>query len=193
MAELQIVAPAGSASAEMTNHLIAVAERQDKSAFSELFAYYAPRIKYYLMAKGSSASSAEDLSQEAMVSVWRQANRYDSSKAAASTWIFTVARNLRIDAFRKENRPSFNPEDPAFIPEPETAPDTALSLSENQALIREVITNLSSEQAEVIRLAFYQDKSHSEIAAELNLPLGTVKSRLRLAMRKLRNTIKVVH
>jgi RNA polymerase sigma-70 factor (ECF subfamily) len=145
------------------------------------------------MAKGSSASSAEDLSQEAMVSVWRQANRYDSSKAAASTWIFTVARNLRIDAFRKENRPSFNPEDPAFIPEPETAPDTALSLSENQALIREVITNLSSEQAEVIRLAFYQDKSHGEIAAELNLPLGTVKSRLRLAMRKLRNTIKVVH
>ena len=193
MAEPQSVATAGSVSAEMTNHLIAVAEKQDTSAFSELFVYYEPRIKSYLMAKGASASSAEDLSQEAMASVWRKADRYDSSKAAASTWIFTVARNLRIDALRKENRPSFDPEDPAFIPEPETAPDTALSLSENQALIKEAIADLSSEQAEVIRLAFYQDKSHGEIAEELSLPLGTVKSRLRLAMSKLRNTMGEVH
>ncbi len=176
----------GPDTAVMTDLLVAVAQHQDKEAFSKLFAHYAPRIKSYLMRQGASEASAEELSQETMVTVWRKADRYDPAKAAAGTWIFTVARNLRIDALRKENRPSFDPEDPAFVPEPETAPDTAVALGETQKRIRAAIAELPKEQAEVIRLSFFEDKPHGEIAEELDLPLGTVKSRLRLAMRRVR-------
>ena len=180
---------ARSDSAIMTDLLVAVAERQDKTAFSELFAHYAPRIKSYLMRQGANLASAEELSQEAMLSVWRKADRFDRTKAAAGTWIFTVARNLRIDSLRKENRPSFDPEDHAFVPEAETAPDVAVSIRETQSRIKVAIATLPKEQAEVVRLSFYEDKAHGEIAKELDLPLGTVKSRLRLAMRRVRTAL----
>lgn len=173
----------------MTEYLVAIAKHRDKDAFSKLFAHYAPRIKSYLMRQGANQASAEELSQEAMVSVWRKADRFDPAKASAGTWIFTVARNLRIDALRKERRPSFDPEDPAFVPAAETAPDSAVEMGETQVKIKAAIAELPDEQAEVIRLSFYQDKPHGEIADELNLPLGTVKSRLRLAMRRLRTAL----
>ena len=173
----------------MTELLVAVAQRKDKKAFSDLFAHYAPRIKSYLMRQGASEASAEEMSQEAMLSVWRKADRYDPSKAAAGTWIFTVARNLRIDVLRKENRPSFDPEDPAFVPDPEIAPDTAVAIGETQDRVKAALAELPKEQAEVVRLSFYEDKPHGEIAKELELPLGTVKSRLRLAMRRVRSAL----
>ncbi|MDG2319799.1 MAG: sigma-70 family RNA polymerase sigma factor [Rhodospirillaceae bacterium] len=156
--------------------MVAVAEQKDKAAFSQLFAHYAPRIKSYLMRQGANQALAEELSQEAMLTVWRKADRFDRSKAAAGTWIFAVARNLRIDALRKENRPNFDPNDPAFVPEPETAPDAAVSIGETQSRIRNVIATLPIEQVEVVRLFFYEDKPHGEAAQELGLPLGTVKS-----------------
>lgn len=173
----------------MTAHLVAVADHRDKDAFAKLFAHYAPRIKSYLMRQGANVASAEELSQEAMLSVWRKADRFDPAKASAGTWIFTVARNLRIDALRKERRPNFDPNDPAFVPEPETAPDSAVEVGETQAQIKAAISILPPEQAEVIRLSFYQDKPHGEIAEELKLPLGTVKSRLRLAMRRVKTAL----
>jgi len=173
----------------MTEHLVSIATRRDKEAFSKLFAHYAPRIKSYLMRQGANQATAEELSQEAMVSVWRKADRFDPTKASAGTWIFTVARNLRIDALRKERRPSFDPEDPAFVPEAEISPDRAVEVGETQVKIKAAIAELPEEQAEVIRLSFYQDKAHGEIAEELNLPLGTVKSRLRLAMRRMRTAL----
>lgn len=173
----------------MTAHLVAVANNRDKGAFASLFSHYAPRIKSYLMRQGADAASAEELSQEAMLSVWRKADRFDPTKASAGTWIFTVARNLRIDALRKERRPNFDPNDPAFVPEPETAPDSAVEVGQTQTQIKAAISLLPPEQAEVIRLSFYQDKPHGEIAEELNLPLGTVKSRLRLAMRRVKTTL----
>lgn len=173
----------------MTGLLVQVANSRDKEAFSKLFSHYAPRIKSYLMRQGANEASAEELSQEAMLSVWRKADRFDPEKASAGTWIFTVARNLRIDALRKENRPSFDPEDPAFIPEAETAPDDAVSIGETQSRIKNAISTLPQEQADVVRLSFYEDKPHGEIAEELNLPLGTVKSRLRLAMRRVRTAL----
>lgn len=189
LAGQKISTSGGSDTAAMTDLLVAVAERKNKAAFSQLFAHYAPRIKSYLMRQGANQASAEELSQEAMLSVWRKADRFDRSKAAAGTWIFTVARNLRIDALRKENRPNFDPNDPAFVPEPETAPDAAVSIGETQSRIRNVIATLPIEQAEVVRLSFYEDKPHGEIAQELDLPLGTVKSRLRLAMRRVRTAL----
>ena len=179
----------GSDTAAMTELLVAVAEQKNKAAFSQLFAHYAPRIKSYLMRQGANQASAEELSQEAMLAVWRKADRFDRSKAAAGTWIFTVARNLRIDALRKENRPNFDPNDPAFVTEPETVPDAAVSIGETQSRIRNVIATLPIEQAEVVRLFFYEDKPHGETAQELDLPLGTVKSRLRLAMRRVRTAL----
>jgi RNA polymerase sigma factor (sigma-70 family) len=173
----------------MTEHLVAIAIHRDKDAFSKLFAHYAPRIKSYLMRQGANQATAEELSQEAMVSVWRKADRFDRTKASAGTWIFTVARNLRIDALRKERRPNFDPEDPAFVPAAEASPDSAVEVGETQVKIKAAIAELPAEQAEVIRLSFYQDKPHGQIADELNLPLGTVKSRLRLAMRRLRKAL----
>lgn len=182
-------APASSDAVVMTAFLVAVAKDRDKDAFAKLFAHYAPRIKSYLMRQGANIASAEELSQEAMLSVWRKADRFDPAKASAGTWIFTVARNLRIDALRKERRPNFDPNDPAFVPEPETAPDSAVEIGETQAQVKAAISQLPPEQAEVIKLSFYQDKPHGEIAEELNLPLGTVKSRLRLAMRRVRKVL----
>lgn len=173
----------------MTGLLVAVAEKRDKDAFAKLFAHYAPRIKSYLMRQGANQASADELSQEAMLSVWRKADRFDANKASAGTWIFTVARNLRIDALRKERRPNFDPEDPAFVPEAEVAPDHALEIGQTQVRIKAAVATLPPEQAEVIRLSFYQDKPHGEIAEELGLPLGTVKSRLRLAMRRVRTAL----
>ena len=169
----------------MSGHLVSVAINRDKQSFKYLYKYYAPRVKSYLMRQGASSQSAEELSQEALMSVWRKADRFDPSKASAGTWIFTVARNLRIDALRKENRPQFDPHDPAFVPEQEIAPDANLSLSETRGIVGEAIKKLPSDQAEVIRLSFYSDKAHRDISEELNIPLGTVKSRMRLAMKKL--------
>ena len=185
----KISTSSGSDTAALTQLLVKVAQSRDKAAFSNLFAHYAPRIKSYLMRQGANAASAEELSQEAMLSVWRKADRFDPAKASAGTWIFTVARNLRIDALRKENRPSFDPEDPAFVPAAETAPDAAVAIGETQKRIKIAIATLPKEQAEVVRLSFYEDKPHGEIAQELDLPLGTVKSRLRLAMRRVRTAL----
>jgi len=182
-------ASATSDTVVMTKHLVSIAQHRDKEAFSKLFAHYAPRLKSYLMRQGANQASAEELSQEAMLSVWRKADRFDPTKASAGTWIFTVARNLRIDALRKERRPNFDPEDPAFVPEPEMSPDRAVEVGEVQVKIKAAIAQLPVVQAEVIRLSFYQDKPHGEIAEELNLPLGTVKSRLRLAMRRVRTAL----
>ena len=170
----------------MSNLLISVAQKRDKSAFSDLFVYYAPRLKSYLMKQGSTNAQAEELSQEAMLSVWRKADRFDKDKASAGTLIFTVARNLRIDRIRKETRPSFDPEDPFFVHDSNIAPDSVIEVKENQAKIRSVLAKLSKEQEEVIRLSFFEEKTHPVIADELKLPLGTVKSRIRLAMQKIR-------
>jgi len=182
----QLSSSGSSDTTAMSDLLVSVALEKDKTAFSRLFSHYAPRIKSYLMRQGADAASAEELSQEAMMSVWRKADRFDPKKASAGTWIFTVARNLRIDALRKERRPSFDPEDPALVPEPEIAPDTAVSIGETQVRLRNAVAMLPPDQAEVVKLSFYEDKPHAEIAEDLNLPLGTVKSRLRLAMRRVR-------
>ena len=165
--------------------LLAVAERGDREAFGELFAYYAPRVKTYLLKMGAGAA-AEELAQEAMLSLWRKAALFDPAKASAGTWIFAIARNLRVDAIRRERRPALDPDDPELSPVPEPLAEDGLMTQEKEARLRAALVQLPVEQAEIVTLSFFADKPHSQIAEELKLPLGTVKSRLRLAMGRLR-------
>lgn len=170
--------------------LEAVAIDRDKSAFAELFEYYAPRVKSYLIRLGSDAGVADELAQEALLSVWRKAHLFDKRKASAGTWIFTIARNLRIDALRRENRPELDPEDPALVPEAERPADDAVASAQTGEQIRLALKTLPSEQVEVVRLSFYEEMSHSAIAEQLDIPLGTVKSRLRLACGRIRKLLE---
>ncbi len=183
-----LAADAKTPAQEMTALLVAMAASRDRQIFGQLFAYYAPRAKAYLMRLGADAGAAEELAQEAMLVVWQKATMFDPGKASAGTWIFTIVRNLRIDSLRRW-RPEFDPEDPAFVPDPPPAPDRAREELETQSRVRAALATLPGEQATVVRLAFFEDKPHSEIAAELALPLGTVKSRLRLAMQKLASVL----
>jgi RNA polymerase sigma-70 factor (ECF subfamily) len=132
---------------------------------------------------------AEDLAQEAMLTVWRKANQFDPGKAAAATWAFTIARNLRIDALRREKRPEIDTDDPALVPDDAPLVDDQMARAQEDARVREALTSLPREQVEVVEMSFFADKPHSVIASELGLPLGTVKSRLRLAMARLRTAL----
>ncbi len=165
-----------------------VAER-DREAFAALFAHFAPRLKSYMLRLGSSAPQAEELAQEAMVTVWRKADRYDPARAAASTWIFTIARNLRIDAYRRSNHPELDPEDPALVPDPPPAADAEVARKQDARRIRAALAELPEEQREVVRMSFFDDKTHTEISEILDIPLGTVKSRIRLAFARIRTSL----
>ncbi len=169
----------------MSALLVAIAATRDKQKFATLFAYYAPRVKSYLMRQGTDNATAEELTQEALLIVWRRADSFDPAKASAGTWIYTIVRNLRIDALRKMRRPEFDVDDPTFVPDPQRRPDDNLQYDQLEQRVRDALSKLPEEQAEVVRLSFFEDKPHGEIAAQLRLPLGTVKSRLRLAVRRL--------
>lgn len=176
--------------AQRLNDLVeAVGRNGDKAAFKELFDHFAPRVKGYLMRLGASAAVAEDLAQDVMLTLWRKAFQFDPGKASASTWIFTIARNLRIDAIRKERRPEFDADDPTLAPSSERSSDENLDWAKAEERLREALVMLPREQAQVVELSFLADKPHSAIAAELGLPLGTVKSRIRLAMAQLRGAL----
>jgi len=178
-------APKAMPYGEMSALLVSLAATRDKQIFAQLFEYYAPRVKAYLMRRGTDRATAEELAQEALLLVWRRADSFDPEKASAATWIYTIVRNLRIDALRKVRRPEFDVDDPAFVPDPPQRPDDAMQGDQLEKRVREALNELPEEQATVVRLSFFEDKPHGEIAAQLSLPLGTVKSRLRLAMRRL--------
>ena len=166
-----------------------VAVDRSKAAFGELFEYFAPRLKSFMMRAGADPESAEEIAQEAMIIVWRKAGQFDRSKAALSTWIFTIARNKRIDRLRREMRPEIDPEDypvaSAGIGAHEKVAHDEASLA-----LKASMANLPVDQREVLHMAFFEDKSHAIISEELNLPLGTVKSRIRLALGRLRGAVE---
>lgn len=166
----------------------AIAQQQDRQAFLMLYQFYAPRVKAYLIRLGG-ADIAEETAQDVMLTVWRKADMFQADKASASTWIFTIARNLFIDRRRRERRPEFDPTDPLAATESEPAADYVLSSRESEQRIRAAMSALPQDQATIITMAFFEDKPHSAIAAELKLPLGTVKSRLRLAFVRLRGAL----
>ena len=162
---------------------------QDRDAFASLFAIFAPRVKAYMMKVGSDPASSEEITQETFIRVWRKAGQFDPKKASAVTWIFTIARNLRIDRLRKENRPTFDPDDPIFIPETSQTPLENMEQSTIVERVKLSISGLPEDQREVVQLSFIEGLSHQEIADVIGLPLGTVKSRLRLSFVKLRHAL----
>ncbi|WP_282604927.1 sigma-70 family RNA polymerase sigma factor [Pelagibius sp. Alg239-R121] len=175
---------------ELVTFVSKIAEQRCKTSFQALFGYFAPRLKAYLMRLGSDADQAEELVQEAMIMVWRKAASFDASQAAVSTWIFTIARNKRIDAIRREKRPEIDLEDPALVPQSESLADDIIEEQQDARRLKAAISRLSSEQATLIKMAYFGDKAHGAIAEETGLPLGTVKSRLRLALGHLRKELK---
>jgi len=181
--------PANDA-ALMDGLLVAVGKHRDKGAFQRLFYYFAPRLKAYVMRLGAADDVAEELVQEAMLMVWRRAETYDPGQARASTWVFTIARNKRIDAIRRARRPEPDMNDPSFRPEEVQQADRFVEAAQDEERVKEALKTLPEEQADLIRQVYFQDKSHRVIAAETGLPLGTVKSRIRLALKKMRLTIE---
>lgn len=166
-----------------------IAAQRDKRAFAALFGFYAPRVKGFLVRTGTPAEIAEEISQEAMLLVWRKAALFDASRASVSTWIYTIARNLRIDRLRHERGASADLfYDALRCDEPEQ-PDEVFEGADAGDRIRAAMNELPSEQLTVVRLSFFEDKPHADIARILDIPLGTVKSRLRLAMAKLRERL----
>ncbi len=168
---------------------VAVATRRDRNAFVELFDFFAPRIKSFLMRQGMPGGEAEELAQEVMIVLWQKADLYDPAKSSLSTWLFRIARNRRIDAARRKRDPDLDHRDPLLIPTAPMAADEMLDMEDRERLVREAIETLPDEQIDLVRRAFFLGQSHSEIAEETGLPLGTVKSRIRLAFGKLRKVL----
>jgi RNA polymerase sigma-70 factor (ECF subfamily) len=176
---------------EAADLLGAIALHQDREAFAVLFRHYAPRVKAFVMRGGADAETAQEIAQETMVTVWRKAASFDRGRASVATWIFTIARNKRIDLLRRSGRPPIEANDwlTVFAPDDEEA-DRSVGAAQTYKRMKELVDSLSPDQLTVIRKAFFEDKSHTDIAAELGLPLGTVKSRIRLALGRLRQALE---
>lgn len=170
----------------MEELMLAVSSRRDVDAFEVIFKHFAPRVKAYMAKLSADTQTAEELMQETMIAVWNKADQFDVAKGALSTWIFTIARNQRIDAVRRARRPEFDPTDPAFVPDAEQPADLRIAERQSASQLRAAMADLPKEQSTLLELAYFEESTHSAIAKKLNLPLGTVKSRLRLAFNKLR-------
>lgn len=166
----------------------AIRLHQDQGAFATLFQHFAPRVKAFLMKSGANAALAEETTQEVMATLWTKAHMFDPARASAATWIFTIARNRSIDALRKQRRPE--PEDLPWGPEAEPDQEDALALQQESSQLARAMSELPEKQRVLIERAYFGDLSHSEIAEETGLPLGTIKSRIRLALERLRHAMK---
>jgi RNA polymerase sigma factor (sigma-70 family) len=167
-----------------------VAARRDRVVFARLFDHFAPRINAYLLRLGTDSGNAEELAQEVMVTLWRKAHLFDRSKSSVATWLFRIARNRRIDLLRRDRQASLDPDDPALHPSAPEDVSEAFDAQRREEKIRKAIGVLPPEQVELVRLAFFLGLSHSQIADQTGLPLGTVKSRIRLAFSRLRKALE---
>jgi RNA polymerase sigma-70 factor (ECF subfamily) len=184
----KVTADAASKRMAWVVQVYAIRDSQDRTAFAELFAYFAPRVKSFLMKSGASPDLAEECAQDVMATLWNKAHMFDPAKASVSTWIFTIARNRKIDILRKQRRPE--PEDLPWGPEAEPDQADAIGLQQETEQLGRAIAALPEEQRKLIERAYFGELSHSEIAAETGLPLGTIKSRIRLALDRLRHAMK---
>ena len=175
-------------SKEWADHLRRVHQHKDHAAFAELFAHFAPRVKAFLMKSGADETTAEECAQDVMATLWRKAHLFDAQRASVSTWIFTIARNRRIDVIRRERRPE--PEALPWGPEEEPQPADMLELRQESDRLSAALRRLPDKQRELVEKAYFGDLSHSQIAEATGLPLGTIKSRLRLALERLRHEMK---
>ena len=161
---------------------------QDRGAFAEVFKHFAPRVKAFLMKSGASEQMAEECVQEVMATLWQKAHMFDPTRASVSTWIYTIARNKKIDALRRQKRPE--PEELPWGPEAEPDQEDVVSLQQESEKLTKAIAELPEKQKFLIEKAYFGELSHSEIAEATGLPLGTIKSRIRLALERLRHAMK---
>lgn len=164
--------------------IIAIAQQRDRDAFIALFDACSAKLKAFAVRSGANPSDAEEIVQECMLTVWRKAHTFNPQAASANTWLYTIVRNRRIDFVRKDRRHQVVSDD--LWPEPSTEElETDVESDLDGRIARTLLESLPQEQRQVVYMVYFEGKSHSEIAGELDLPLGTIKSRLRLAMKKL--------
>ncbi|MGR3501779.1 sigma-70 family RNA polymerase sigma factor [Pseudaestuariivita sp.] len=168
--------------------LVEVQQHKDAAAFKEVFDHYAPRVKAFLMKSGADGTLAEECTQDVMATVWHKAHLFDPARASVATWVFTIARNRRIDMIRKQRRPE--PEELTWGPEADPAAEEVIGLQQETTKLSAALAGLPTKQRDLIEKAYFGELSHSEIAAETGLPLGTIKSRIRLALDRLRHAMR---
>lgn len=175
--------------AEFAAWVAAVADRRDQEAFGRLFDHFAPRLNAYLIRNGSDAAMAEEVVQDVMTTLWRKAALFDPAKSSLSTWLYRIARNRRIDLARRD-KGAFDPDEPMLQPAASADLERLIDDQQREEAVRAALVHLPPEQLDLVRLAFFDGLSHSEIAERTNLPLGTVKSRIRLAFTRLRRALE---
>jgi RNA polymerase sigma factor (sigma-70 family) len=172
--------------------VLKIATAKDRLAFGIVFDYYAPRLEVYLKRLGLDANAAEEVCQDTMIALWHKANLFDSTKSSLATWLYRIARNRRIDIARRDRLVFFDPTDSTFTEAVDETPsvDSLMDGKVQKDRVQEALKILPAEQADLIRMAFYENSSHAEIASQTGLPLGTVKSRIRLAFTRLRRALE---
>ncbi len=170
------------------SHMVRIRDDKDRVAFAELFDHFAPRVKGFLMKSGADATLAEECTQDVMAALWHKSHQFDPARASVATWIFTIARNRKIDILRRQRRPE--PEDLPWGPEAEPDQADIVNLQQETKILGDALEALPPAQRELIDKAYFGDLTHSEIAAQTGLPLGTIKSRIRLALERLRHAMK---
>ena len=171
-----------------TTWMLAVRDRRDRAAFVALFDHFAPRLKGFVMRSGTGSGQAEEIVQDVMLTVWRKAQQYDPARAQVSAWIYQIARNRQIDVSRKENRPL--PEELGEAPDLEPDASQALALDQEADQLKQALARLQPDQRAIIERAYMGELSHQEISTQTGLPLGTIKSRIRLGLERLRHDLK---
>ena len=175
---------------ELDELVLKVGRSRDREAFISLYRHFAPRVKAYLLRLGADDAAAEEATQETMLSLWRRADSFDPSQAGAGTWVFTIARNRRIDLIRRERRPEVDESAAEHVADPGQPADQTIAAAERDKRVRVALEVLPREQAALIEMAYYQDLTQTAIAAKTGLPLGTVKSRFRLAFARLKRVLE---
>lgn len=170
--------------------LRAVAAERSVEAFEVLFRYFGPRVRAYMARQVRDAQAAEELMQETMIAVWNKANLFDPARGNVSAWVFTIARNLRIDAHRRNKRPEFDVNDPVFVQDDALSADLQMEEMQDAERLHRALATLPKEQLDLLKCSFFDDIPHSAIAQKMGLPIGTVKSRIRLAFAKLRAALE---
>jgi RNA polymerase sigma factor (sigma-70 family) len=166
-----------------------IAINQDKASFKKIFDYFGPRLKSFLMSSGAEESIAEEVIQETMAIIWTKADYYNPKLASPSTWIYTIARNKKIDILRKSRKAILENIDTAILPPVEPKLEEDVDHDQRFEIVNKYLNDLPKEQLDLLKMNFIEEKSHGEIAEITKIPLGTIKSRIRLAMEKIRDRI----
>ncbi|MGH1465024.1 MAG: sigma-70 family RNA polymerase sigma factor [Cognatishimia sp.] len=172
----------------LTTYMLAVRNDRDRTAFALLFDHFAPRLKGFIMRSGTGAGQAEEIVQEVMLTIWRKAEQFDPERAQVSAWVYQIARNRQIDVIRKENRPL--PEELAEDPGAEPDASQILAVEQEAGQLKDALLKLKPDQRDIIEKAYLGELTHQEISSQTGLPLGTIKSRIRLGLEKLRYELK---